>query len=219
MKNSLFTLLCVFAVTTFCGYSQTFQIGGAAHFYKQTGNIISAYDPGSSQGTIQYNTAVKEKSGVPGISFFYYQPVIKVNDIFSTGIQSGIEFFAIYGAPKDVRTFGGVYVGHWGSGAGLRLGYLIPTSIMARIGNLAIKDNDKKIGGAIGFGVVPFGFNIPLEKGFMMPFNICAEFDFKNYGLRFDLPLKKYTSTYKSYTGDIPRLTTSFYSIKIIAKI
>jgi len=219
MRNNLISLLFVFMTTTMCCFSQIFQLGGAGHMYKQTGSIISAYDPGSAQGTIRYATAIDEKSGVPGISFFYYQPVIKVNDVFSAGIQSGFEFFAIYEKPKDVRTFGGQYVGHWGTGTALRLGYLIPTSIMARIGNLAVKDNEKSFGGAVGFGVVPFGFNIPLEKGFMMPFNFCAEIDFKNWGLRLDLPLKKYTSTYKSYTGDIPRLTTSFYSIKIIAKI
>lgn len=212
-------ILTVLLLTSFGSIAQVFQIGAAAHFYRQSGIILSSYDPGTSQGSIQYSTEISDKSGVPGVSFFYYHPVIKAGEIFSAGLQTGFEFFAIYKAPSDVRTFGGAYVGHWGTGTGLRLGYLIPTSVMVRIGNLAIKNNEKSFGGAIGLGVVPFGFNIPLEKGFMMPLNFCAEMNFKNWGLRFDLPLKKYESFYKSYTGDIPRLTNSFYSIKVIVKI
>lgn len=218
MKKHFF-ILTVILLTTVASSAQVMQIGAAMFIYKQTGMILSSYYAGSSCGYIQYSTDINEKSGAPGLTFFYYHPIIKSGEIFSAGLQTGFEFFALYEAPKDVRTFGGAYVGHWGTGTGLRIGYLIPTSVMARIGNLAIRDNEKKFGAAVGFGLVTFGFNIPLEKGFMMPFNFCAELNFKSLALRFDLPLKKYESVYKSYTGDIPRLTNSFYSIKLIGKI
>lgn len=201
-------------------YSQIFQLGFGVHHYNQNGNIIGNYDPSATQGIIQLLYPVKEENTLLGGAFYYYQPVIKNEESLSAGIQAGFDFFAYYEKGKTVTTPSGQILGTYatsGSG-GMYLGYQVPVVLMARAGTSATKDNLEGFGGAIGFGLLPFGFIIPNEKGFMMPFSLCAEINFYRFGLRFDLPLKKYKSIYKSYTGDIPRLSNSFFSIKITAR-
>jgi hypothetical protein len=212
--RSIIIILVLFITSNSC-FTQTTQIGFGGYFYKQVGHIIISHDPGSASGTVQYLYDIDESSGVPGIFCSYYHPFYKPNKSLSAGLQGGFAFYAYYEAPSDVMTFTGQKVGTWG-GTDFITGYQVPIMAMARIGSLSTSENEKKIGGAIGFGIIPMGFTLPYDRGMMIPFSFCAELNFKNAGLRFDMPLRKYQSYFKSYTGDIPKIKNSFFSITII---
>ncbi len=216
MKKYIIIPFIIYLMSLCTCNAQTFQLGFSGLVHKQTGMILTSFDPGSAQGIIQSAKQINEHSGTPGISLLYYQPIVHAGEIFSAGIQTGFVFYGYYEAPKEiVNISNGAYVGQEG-GSPLILAFQIPTSIMARVGNLAVKESEIPIGGAVGIGFVPFGFTTPLDKGFMMPLNLCAEINVLNFGFRLDFPQKKFQSVYKTYTGDIPRITTSFYSMTFL---
>ena len=211
MKKYTFILLAFFTVN---GSAQVMHMSFGGHYYKQKGALIEAFDPGTAAGDVYYSTAVDEKSAVPGIGFYYYKYFLQPSDNISYGVQTGFDFFAFFEAPKDVQNQYGQKVGEEG-GSSLVVGYSIPVYAMGRFGAQSTEDIGEGIGAAIGAGINLFGFTIPNEKGFMVPLSLAAELTYRKFGLRFDLPLKKFESHYPSYTGDIPRLSNSFFSVEL----
>jgi hypothetical protein len=95
------------------------------------------------------------------------------------------------------------------------MGYLVPLLAMARFGELSGKHSKKEFGAGLGAGFMLTGFSLPLVTGFMAPFTICAEASFRRFGIRSGLPLGTYTSVYQTYSGEIPRISTRFYTVKL----
>jgi hypothetical protein len=193
---------------------QLAQVSFGGHFYRQTGNTIISFDPGTSQGTVYYLNPIEEKRGIPGFGFYYYHPLFKPSNNFSVGGQTAFAFWAFFQSPDAVQNQYGQTIGSTG-GSPLEIGYNMPLMAMTRFGAHATEDSNEGFGGGLGAGFMLFGFSVPNDKGFMIPFALSAEVNYNNFGLRFDLPLKKYESFYKSYTGDIPRVTSSFYSVQL----
>jgi hypothetical protein len=202
---SFFTLNCT---------AQVMHMSFGGHYYKQKGALLEAFDPGTAAGDVYYSTAVDEKSAVPGIGFYYYKYFLEPSDNISFGVQTGFDFFAFFEAPKDVQNQYGQKIGEEG-GSSLVAGYSIPVYAMGRFGSQATEEVGDGLGIALGAGINLFGFTIPSEKGFMVPFSIATEITYRKFGLRLDLPLKKFESHYPSYTGDIPRLSNSFFSVEL----
>ena len=214
MKQITVALFCFFALNT---NAQLWQAGFGALCYNQTGSTISSYysGNGSGAGIVRASTSVKEFSNAPQLGVNYYHALFSPKrSEYSAGIQTGFIFFAYYRSADAVQNQYGQVVGSKG-GDPLVIGYQIPLYAMGRFGSLSGEDADKGIGAAIGAGPMLLGFNIPNEKGIMLPFTLGAEICYNRIGIRFDLPLKKYKSVYQSYTGDIPRITTAFYSAQI----
>ena len=213
-KKIILLILIIFTVNSI-GFAQTFQFGLSASTYKEQGSIINSYDPGASQGVIYNLENIDNSSILPGVVVYYYQPIIKSNYVFSVGIQGGVEAYAIYKKQQTVTNYTGQYIGTWGSETSLQAGYKVPISILARFGNLSVKKNYNSFGFAAGFGISPHGFSLPLDRAFYLSPNLCCEISYEKISLRFNLPLNNYNSYYTSTTGDIPRLTSSFWSINL----
>jgi len=215
MKKIIFFFGCLVSLSS---SAQLMHLTFGGYYYKQAGTIIQAYNPGSASGDIYYAVDVDEKSAVPGAGFFYYKYFVKPGEKFSAGVQTGLGFYAFYEAPKEVQNFSGQKIGEEG-GTSLVMGYFLPVYAMARFGSQATEDVGDGLGASLGAGINLYGFNITYDKGFMVPFAITAELMYSRFGIRFDMPLKKFESHFPSYTGDIPRLKTSFFSVQLSVQL
>jgi hypothetical protein len=214
MKRIIYFLLTI--CISLSTYAQTWQFSVGFHFDDQYGTIIDEYNPGTAQGIRYFSTDVKELKVFPGLGFSYYHPFYSTSENFSLGLQSGFEFF---GYKADEQFNGGSQTLTSQSSSPLEIGFNIPLLAMLRLGSLSTRDNSEGFGFAIGAGGAFSGFSFQNENGMMLPFTLCTEIIINNWGLRFDLPLTKYKSYYQSYTGDIPKLTNSFFTFHVIIGI
>ena len=197
-------------------YAQTWQFSIGLHFDNQNGTIISEYTPGTAQGIRYVPTEINELKVFPGFGFSYYHPFHSKSENFSLGLQSGFEFFG-YKAAEEYNGSSQTLTSQTSSS--LEIGYNIPFMAMFRFGSLSTKDNSEGFGLGIGAGLSLTGFSIQNENGIMLPFTLSAEVIYNNWGLRFDFPLSKYQSVYHSYTGDIPRISNSFFTFHVLIGI
>jgi hypothetical protein len=197
--------------------AQLWQMTFGAQIYKQTGSTIGSFDPGSLQGNIYSAHTVKEKGWVPMAGVYYYYPFYSSRDLFSLGAEAGFGFWGSYQSPDEIQNQYGAQIGTTG-GSPLKIGYQFPILAMARLGAGSTADSEKPIGFALGTGIMPTGFNVPLEKGFYAPIVLASEITYNQFGLRIEFPFKGYQSVYNSYVGEIPRIKTRFISIQLLAR-
>ncbi|MBW6483245.1 MAG: hypothetical protein K0B10_09295 [Vicingaceae bacterium] len=195
-------------------FSQTADIGFGAIRYSQKGMLISTYDPGSETGNVNEQSKINEAEAIPSLIFSYYYPFYKPTDYLSVGGLSGLSFYTFYNKKDDPTNLSGQTIGT-GSSSGFYVGYQIPLYASVRLFNSSNKDNLEGFGGGLGIGYVAHGFTIDNEKGFMFSPSFLAEIRFNKVGLKFETLFNKFTSVYKSDTGDIPRLETSFFQIHL----
>jgi hypothetical protein len=206
-------LIIIILITAIQSQAQLWQFGAAYNIIYQEGQILESYNPGNFSGLVYSMKPIKEQTHSIGMSFFYYHPVLKLNDEFSGGFQLGASIGGSFQKEGEIQSGGGT-IGYQ-SGSPLILFTNIPLVGMFRFGNLSTTESKKLLGGAIGFGSTLTSYITPIENGTYLPLIITAELNYKIFGVRIDFPLNTKASYYKSNTGDIPKLSTSLFNLNL----
>jgi hypothetical protein len=210
-KKSFYFLFAVLFFLALHSYGQTNELGVGAWCFKQKGILIDSYDPGTS-GTVNIASDYDESNSVPGFSFVHYHPLYNVSEKFWLGAEAGANFFGYY-HEDETKNFYGQTIARESSG--LYLTFQVPLYAACRFLNGSSENNDEGFGAGAGIGGMMQGFEVPEERGFMITPAFMVELKYNRFGARFDYLFNKFESHYDSSTGDIPRLSTSFFDVLI----